>query len=345
MVELDTVETYRPSGKCTRKGIAVMVGLGLCGAIAACLVLHLLGRVVYIGVVFALLLGLVTGGAVLFGVRLGKCRQPIAAGLVGLILGLGGYLALHYLNYASKLRNFERTVESQLGDKSSDTKLVNALVRKCMSEQWGGVGFGAYLKGWRQGLSRVFWLVEVLLVAGLAAVVPFLAAHDAFCDGCDQWCDHMEIVVGPLSARDAILEACHPENLKDLAKIERVSANVSRCVVDLDFCPVCKETGFVTVRTFEEGGAASTKETEVLSEVVVSGKQVALLVSEGTSAGPHHAEDEARELDSLRPGDSEGEDGKILTPEARHAKDMGKDIATEGAAQESNKDGLNNGKV
>jgi len=246
MVDIESVETYKPSGKCTAKGMATVIGLGLGGTMLACLLIYLVwGVIPYLGIVFAALLGLSVGVSVLFGVRLGKCRLPLAAGTVGLALGLSGYMGLHYMNFCSIVQSWRTSAERQLGDASRDGDLVTACVKEQLTEEWGGAGFGAYVRSWRKGtwgsswvivLMQALWAVELIVVGALAAGIPFLASQDPFCEPCGRWCDHEQLLVASLDAREEVLGACRPETIGKLNEIETVSENLSRCVVELAYC-------------------------------------------------------------------------------------------------------------
>ena len=65
MVDIESIETYSPSGKCPATGVAAMVGLGLGAAIVAGLLIHLAARRIYLGVVFPIGMGLTVGAAVM----------------------------------------------------------------------------------------------------------------------------------------------------------------------------------------------------------------------------------------------------------------------------------------
>ncbi|MEW6356897.1 MAG: hypothetical protein AB1696_11250 [Planctomycetota bacterium] len=343
MTDVNSPATYKPSGRCAPRGMAVMLALGFAGTMAACIVIHLLGRVAYIGIVFALLLGLGVGGATLLGVRIGNCRFPLVAGLVGIILGLGGYATLHYLNYRSRVSSFRKSVESKLQAESPDAQQASeALVREHMVREWGSTGFAAYLKGWRKGIRRLFWVVEIALVAFLAAIVPYMAAQDPFCEACERWCDPKEVVVAPLDAREQILDACKPEKAAQLAAFVKVEEGLSRCVVDLHYCPACRRTGFVSVRTLEERGAAGTKESVILSEAVVTGDQVAAL-----SMKENLDHTKAKDDDRASSIPDKSDSGKEQNPacEISTEESAKQPSATRDALQDSKKDGLNDGEV
>lgn len=326
-----------------------MAGLGLGAALLACLVIHLVGRLAYVGLVFPAVLGLAVGVAVTAGVRIGKCRLPVAAGAIGLALGLGGYLLVHYLNYCSHVRASRKAVEAQL-PAPVEKGAVAAKVDDVMRGRWGASGFSGYLTGWWRGVRRLLWVVEIAIVVGLAGWVPYSAAQGPFCEACDRWCDHGTALVAALDAREKVLDACDPETVGRLKQIEAVGGEGSRCVVALDFCPVCRRTGYLTVTAVEDTGSGGAAEKVLVSEADVSGDQLSQVIpdeeTETAPAGPPKriAEDEI-------PAPNDEAEGLCIEPPIAAPggddgdRDADDDSPGEKTSESCEKDGLEDGKV
>ena len=307
MNDAATTTSYAPSGKCTPKGIAVIVGLGLGAMIVACVGLHCISRLVYLGLVFPAVIGLAVGVSTLVGVRIAKCRMPLAAGAIGVVLGLSDYGALHYLNYRADVRSFRRNVQGKLGQKAEDAQAVRAELNAALVRAWGRPGFLGYLGAWWKGIWRVLWVLELAIVVGLAAWIPWCRACTPFCEACEQWCDHAQVLVASPEAEQKIVEVCRPERLGQLQEIERVSEHENRCVVELDYCEACRKTGYLTVTCVEEGGDGAARERQVLCEVVVSGDQVAAVIPDGSEPAPRQSSPQLAEDELPEPSADPGE--------------------------------------
>src|SRR5207247_67071 len=76
---------YVPSGKVTTGGIVGLLARGLILGAALAVLVHFVGRLIYLLLIFPAGWGLVLGAALAQGVRSGKCRNVSLAFLVGLL--------------------------------------------------------------------------------------------------------------------------------------------------------------------------------------------------------------------------------------------------------------------
>ncbi len=201
------MKTYKPSGIAPVQGILIaLVFAAIAGLIAGGLLWfadHKIGF--YLIVLFPAVAGFIVAVATSGGVDTGKIRNPLVAGLIGL---LGGALALGVYHYLSYEISFKDSIKEALAQQST-AQVSSADVQKFSDEYLRGevndTGFVGFLKdeakegisitrsssssgielknGWAWG----YFIIEGLIIAGLAALMGSNSASEPFDERANAW--------------------------------------------------------------------------------------------------------------------------------------------------------------
>ncbi len=207
---------YRPSGRIDLPRFAAF-GAGVAGAAAACAWLLWLGfeHRFYAPLLFALGAAMVVGGLALLAVRLGHCRSPAAALLLGLISGLVVQPGHHLLPYLLDLGP---------GETAEPADFVRHLDRRLSSV---GIEWAAPPRlddGEEVEPSRADYLflwastvLEVLFVPLLCGLPPLLRVlRDPYCETGGGWARRSRLAFAP-AAEAVLLRALDEGRIAEVA--------------------------------------------------------------------------------------------------------------------------------
>lgn len=267
------IQTYKHTGAAPLGGLLGGLVLGTAAAVLGALAYSFAINwipLIYVNFLATLAYGALIGGCVYLGVKSGKVRNPILAGLLGLICGLVGYY------YAWAFDLYAR---------AGDTFTLNPLVL---------MGYIAWLYengGWsirnatpKGPILAGIWLVEAGTIIGIATVMPYrLISALAFCELCDCWTTKQEGVRRlPLSTLDdvrSMLERGQLAPLADIADLPEAEPVYLR--LDLSRCERCDQSNFLSVitvmQTVDKKGEVSTQTTEVVKHATINGSELAYL--------------------------------------------------------------------
>ncbi len=201
------MKTYKPSGIAPVQGILIALAFaGVAGLIAGGLLWffdHKIG--LYLIILFPAVAGFIVAFATSGGVDTGKIRNPLVAGLIGL---LGGVLALGVYHYLSYEISFKDSVKEALAQQSK-AQVSSADVQKFSDEYLRGevndTGFVGFLKDEaKQGISITrsssssgielkdawawgYFIIEGLIIAGLGVMMSSSSAREPFDERANAW--------------------------------------------------------------------------------------------------------------------------------------------------------------
>lgn len=245
---------YVPSGKITGSTVPFMLGLGILAALVMGTILHLVGRAFYLILVFPVVWGFLLGVIMAKAVRLGKCRNTMVVVIVGLAVS-----AVSYVNYHGCDNAYIRgqVKEGIVQETKCSPEEADKAYEKYLVEEHGGTGFWAELslrasfgmnigRPGRSGSDKplitgtgmyVYWIIELLVIAGLCVMAPFKAAREAFCEPCLEWYERKEVGrIGDTSARIAQKALAAKDYPAFASCLGEVTGNV---VFALEKCPKC----------------------------------------------------------------------------------------------------------
>ncbi|MDD4890771.1 MAG: hypothetical protein PHU85_12680, partial [Phycisphaerae bacterium] len=221
-----------------------------------------------------------------------KVRSPLIGGLLGFVCGVAAILCMHYFDYRSYLDEMQKgeiariikmsdaEFESGIAEVAAEDQRVLRLTRTAVRKGTFAAymdlqaEFGVELKrtasssksgGMNLGYigSFIYWIVEVLIVAGIAFVLVRSAASEPFCGQCNQW-----RVAQPLGAvNDDGVAAIAAGNMPALSAA-MATGLPARLPVGAYVCPGCGVAGDVDVKVVRQTvNKKGEKSTEVLAFV------------------------------------------------------------------------------
>ena len=210
-----TTKPFRPDGGTTMPGLMMLVGaLVVTGAVLA-FIAHFVAQAFYLILVFPFLIGLGLGAVGVRMVTAGRVRNPLIGGLAGFVGGALAMFMMHYFDQ-QKFRNEAISAEPTFGQvvRMSPEERNQFLAAIDPADREGaarglraadsvlgyldlqahyGVTIGKPGRSGDRGInlgyygSYVYWLVELLLVAGITYGMVYGATKQPFCADCEQW--------------------------------------------------------------------------------------------------------------------------------------------------------------
>ncbi|GEM_PF-5392567 len=170
--------------------------------------------------------GLMLGKVLSSGVTRCKCRNPLVAGCAGLLCGCVSYVAYLELENRAYRREVmdileregvpttqrDRAYDRLLGIEPGQIRSFGELRRRAEIGITITDAPGGRARPTDQRISGVgmcvYWAIELLLIAGFAALLPAGAAKHPYCESCNRWYEEIESLGLPVArlpeARTAI---------------------------------------------------------------------------------------------------------------------------------------------
>jgi hypothetical protein len=201
------VKPYRPSGRIPFGGLIGLILATSIGSVVIGGLVFAVSHFIYLIVLFPFLMGALGGGILIWVVSSSKIRSPIIAGLFGLLMGVGIIGVNRFAEYYIDFRNGAReAIVEESGDNITDQEL-DEFIDFVLEDETGSTGFIGYLKysaslgttitrtasssssplTLDETATWVYWGVELLIVAGVAAAMAFNAARKPFNEDAGDW--------------------------------------------------------------------------------------------------------------------------------------------------------------
>ena len=220
-LQMFTIRRYQADGEVSSRSVALTLGMGM-GAGAMFGVLASIAGYYGFYLVFLvpLMMGAGVGAVMSQGVQVTKNRDPWVTATAALAASLVAITAIHVSDYCSFVsdrddqvsqRDIRDALQIKQGGKMSssahrmkandDPGYVASLQVETFFEfmNWqaeegvsiGSAGPGAGGGDMNLGYygSWIYWLMEALVIAGIAASMVWASSSQPFCPTCDRWCD------------------------------------------------------------------------------------------------------------------------------------------------------------
>jgi hypothetical protein len=274
-----SIQHYAPSGA-FRFSIAIYAVGGLLGAILfAGLYEFLLDLIPFVYVSFMLTLGFGFGLAFMASmiIKSAHCRNRAIAAVLALVIGGTGLAASFGWGYrralSAAVEQYPDTTVLQLAQEVSVMEWMNVRMEN------GWTIRNSDLTG---GFVVFVWIVEALVVLGMALMVGASEAGEPYCERCQLWTESQNAGIPGLSKADvqplldrgdlaAVLSLPEPTGGDAAVRIKLVR----------NHCPQCAETAYLTVseiRTEVTNGKEKENSTELIAKAQLSPKLSALFL-------------------------------------------------------------------
>jgi hypothetical protein len=298
------MKPYRPSGKVPSASYLKILLGAIVGGSAIGGFTHLVSQLFYLIVLFPLGMGLAGICVVAMIVTGGKVRNPVVAGLTGLLTGFSIYGSMHYFDYL-KIQN------TVISDIKKDAEFKDAdptqLFDEILKYRTGSTGFVGFVKdSAKRGVTIgrgganlgetgtwIYWLIELGIIQALIVYTAVNGAKDPFCESSNDWyksaenvgnvdastaSNFLELVSSDRFAEAGAFVKSDPETITpdSLAVTKQVSPSdpqadiflkISKIKVDKEGKPDLKEiiTGLVSATDYQ--GFQSAVKTLPIAEV------------------------------------------------------------------------------
>lgn len=241
------MRSYRPSGAISAGGFILLLLLAI---IVGAIVGGILWAVdnyahLYLVIAFPILAGGIAGGLLTLVVRGTKVRNPLMAGLMGILAGLIMYSVYHYAGYAVTFRGQLRDAFVQETKKTPTEADLDDLEKLVFQDHdIKETGFVGYIK-WSadtgftvtnsttptsttsesdieiQGnVAYGYYALEILIAALIAAALPFNAAREPFDENANTWYAKPTVfAVASTKSRKALMQALKDGNFQQAGSL------------------------------------------------------------------------------------------------------------------------------
>lgn len=259
---------YKPSGRFSPVGLATALGIGLVATFVASWIYGYTMAwipLVYLNVLLVGGYGFAVGSILALGISMGKIRNVLVAVLLGLVVGLFA-LYCGWVTWIYAMSSQELLVWDPLA-------LGAGIVALGQEGVW--TIKGSKPTGW---FLYSFWIIEALIVLGLAVWMSYEASDTPFCEDCEEWMES-EVVLGVFKPLG------NPSELKRDLELEKLDAAVSSLepdpdpgerftVVQAQSCAACNKGHLLTILdrsiTYDKEGNAQSNDTKVVHRLIVA---------------------------------------------------------------------------
>ncbi len=202
------MRSYRASNRIPLVGFLLLIVVGGAAAVGLGLALWEISSLMnFLAIIIVLLTGLILGGILSLVVRIGKIRNPLVAGLIGLLLGVLLYGVYQYAGYYITFRDEARAAIAENAGKTPSDVVLDKQLDTILQGEVGNTGFFGYLLlNAKLGITLTssstsntgdveitgagVWIysgLEMLLVVGFAIFGAARAARQPFDEEASEW--------------------------------------------------------------------------------------------------------------------------------------------------------------
>lgn len=274
-----SLQRYAPSGG-FRFSVLPYAVAGLVGAVLlAGLYELLIDLIPFVYVSLFLTLGFGFGLAFigLLAIQGAHCRNRVIAAIVALLIGGTGLAASYGWGFRRALsavaEQHPETTVIQLAQEIPFMEWINARMES------GWTIRNSDLTG---GFVVFAWIIEALVVLGIAVMVVVGESGEPYCEHCQVWTEKQGTGIQGLTRADVQPLLDKSDLAAVLSLTERTDADTAvRIQLVRDYCPQCAQTAYLTVnevRIEVTNGKQKENSAELISKVELSPKLSALFL-------------------------------------------------------------------
>jgi hypothetical protein len=268
MAENTTLPRYTPSGFFRPLTFALFLAATLGGALVAWGYQILMDwmPLIYLSILVCMGFGFALGFAGAWAIKTGHCRNRMIALLLALPLLAGSLAATYYWEFHRALSEFhERHPDADLDQITFKMFLDDRRERGWQISNHGSSG--TPIKG---DVIWGLWFIEGVLILGTGGVLIWRAVNEPYCERCNQWGTPKKMLLPGLKRGDAepLLSAGDLDGVIGLPLPPDGSPQVALALT-ATLCPMCKETGFLTVEEKQVVARKKGKPQEKTTKLIV----------------------------------------------------------------------------
>lgn len=195
---------YQPSQVVPARGAVLLLLTAIVGGAVIGALGSLLANLFFLILLFPLLMGLMGGVLIAIAVRYGKIRNPLAALVAGLVIGVviyGSMWAVDYLQFRNSAKSesvarspaanpaeVEASIDKDLISKTGQPGFLGFMLFKAQAGVLiGRLGNGSISLNLGPVFSWIYWAIELLIILWVAALTGRGPAREPFCEACERW--------------------------------------------------------------------------------------------------------------------------------------------------------------
>lgn len=238
--------------------LSLLIFIG--GALIGLLVFGV-SRLIYIVIIFPFFMGIAGGVIAEKLITKYKMTKPEIGLIIGLITGLIIYSTFYFAGY----QLFKVEASNMLKDElmtaygSVDHEIIDLMLNEFLSEETGHTGIQGYIAlkaktgvsiGQISGihyftlgpvLSYIYWIIELIIIGGFAALGGKKAASRPFCETCSDWYGKEEhIGAVHLNQSQELLNSLHSKDYILLGGMLKEDVSIPSFDVYLQVCSKCQ---------------------------------------------------------------------------------------------------------
>lgn len=241
------VQPYTADGNFPPLGLALTLGGGLAAAVLVGFLASFIGQWFYLVVLFPFLIGLVLGGVGMAFIKAGKLRNPRLAGIAAVLSGVMAMGTMHYFNYQRTLDAVNKLLPVDRGvleDRISFAKYIDIRAKEGVT-----ISRAAHNdKGMNLGYvgSYIYWLVELIVVVGVAWAMMHKTAAAPFCVDCNTWKNERRLAEMTVDDEDMAVRAVQEGEVIRLLQCGQ-PIQAKGLVIKAAACPHCGADGEIDI--------------------------------------------------------------------------------------------------
>ncbi|CAG0927422.1 hypothetical protein TFLX_00458 [Thermoflexales bacterium] len=267
----------KPSGKFSLPGMVVALAGGIAVVVSFGAIFSLITSAISFSIplVVPAMLGAVVGYATMkLGTSFGRCRNPKLAVSVAIIAGVVAWGTQYVIDYGrfrsvafativhelpqATSQQVDHFVDQWLQEETGQSGLVGFMFLKADSEsiEITSHQYGVPLAGFRlSGFSLViYWLIELLMIVGLAAYINRSYAKQPYCDQCETWRDYEVPMLGSPEHVDEAITAFQRRDIPTAIEALGTCEQGDFIRLEIEYCPRCFEDAYAKLVAVHDTG-------------------------------------------------------------------------------------------
>lgn len=303
------VEELDKHPRVTVRGLIFLFGAALLAGILIGGLASLIGRFIYLIILFPIAMGLASGFVVKSVVVSEKIRSPLVVILAGIFAALVVYGSMHFFDYfqfrSAVAKEVQAQVVAEYGEEAPDEN-VQEFIDYILVEETGSSGFiGFILLEAEEGVSIspvgpgsmgndsginlgaftwLYWLVEIGII-GWASINPgYQKTRDLFCEHCNAWVGDSDHIGGfqPESFQQAA-DLINRRDFVGLAKMLRHDTTLPSFEFYTRTCKTCNTFPlYLTGVAVSAGNKGQTQSKLFVAQLLNSSERYALTTELGS---------------------------------------------------------------